>query len=352
MRIEFVEPFDHYPASLLSSTAGAFGTQWIAITATNGPSLVTGLDGTGKSLLIPRGLQSNNYRRPFVTPDSKLSLHFAFSFDTLQSITGDFQSIPFICVDDEAGVQQFALGMDINGRMRLYGEGGAQVALSSRVFNSGTVYRCSLTADASVANATVISLAVNSTTPDANFNAITVDAQDTASQLFGGLHLRQTHNEYDVTIDDIVVGLEECVLWGPLEVALQPPNLDSAVTWTRSAGATNFGNVDDIPFTGDADYNYSSTVGQKDKFGITDPIRVPETIVAVSQLTLARKEDSATRKIRNVLTKAGVDYNGADQDMSESYYHHWEHWELDPATVAAWNPADFAALESGYENRL
>lgn len=350
MRIEFVEPFDHYPSTLASSTPGAFGTQWPNVMVANPPSLVTGLDGTGKAFKFPQGVQGGLIRRPFVTPHGKLSLHVGFMLDNLGVNSGTTE---WLVMYDENRNRQFSLAFTPAGRMRLKGEGNAILATSARLFNPGTAYRMSLAADLTAADASNIKIAFNSSDLDANFNNITIDAQDSTSQLFGEIQFNQvSSSEYDWTIDDVVVGLEENVIWGPLEVAMQGPNADTLAQWSRSAGATNFGNVDEIPFTGDTDYNFSSTVGNKDIFGIVDPTRTPEFIIAVSQLTLARKEDSATRKIRNVLRKAGIDYNGADQDMSESYFHHWTHWVQDPATVAAWNPADFAALESGYENRL
>lgn len=349
MRFEIVEPFDQY-AAIQNAQPGGLGSEWY-LSAENIAimSMVLGIDGVGLALSIGNGSNGITARKPFAIPDEKMSLHFGMKLTNLQAS-------PIVhtnCVDvlDDTGAHQFGFKVNPLGKLLLRSN-GVVLATSERQLHVGVAHRICVTSDMTNANATQISVAIDSDTPDPNMDGLVVDAQATASQLHGGLMLRESHaTEHGTIFDDVVVGLEDCTLWGPLEVAMQAPTSDVENDWTRSAGANNYANVDELPFTGEADYNYSTVVGDRDMFGIADPTRTPEFIVCVSQLTLGRKEDSATRRIANVLRKGVTDYYGNDDAMIESYYHHWTHRALDPDTGLAWNPADFPALQSGYEHR-
>jgi hypothetical protein len=48
-------------------------------------------------------------------------------------------------------------------------------------------------------------------------------------------------------------------------------------------------------------------------------VHVPESILAVAIMTIARKEESAVRKFREVLRMGATDYNGDEHNLAETY---------------------------------
>lgn len=357
LTLEIVEPFSQYPA--LVGVPGAMDSAWNTIGGGAGFSLVTGIDGTGKAIktTMSNAIMGSHFQRAFTANTNKITLHVAFMLTELGAWTGT--PPPFAIVLDENGLTQFGLGFNALGRMVMLGEGGVVVATSTTSFNVMQAYRCCLQVDMTSADATVIKMSVNEFGVfDAGFN-VTVDAQDQTSQLMAAFRLpyifanpQPQNSTYSIIIQDIILGRDECQDWGPMEVLIGPPTADVSVAWTRSAGTTNFGNVDEIPFNGDTDYNLSSTVGQQDIFDYQDPPHVPEFILSLSQLTIARKEDSATREIANVLKLAGGNHLGVNQALMETYSQVWTHWLLNPETGLQFTPAEFNAAQGGYEYRV
>jgi hypothetical protein len=358
LELTITEPMVQYPA--ISGVPGAFDTAWNSLGDNTPFSIVTGIDGTGKALRSTRsnGFISSGWVRAFKTPDSKLTMHFAFMLPFMGP-NPDFLTAPWSEILDNAGLRQFGLGFNALGKMIVIGEGGLVVATSGAGFITNQAYRCCLQVDMSAANATVFKMSVNETGNFADGFDVTIDAQDQATQIMAGIRIPYIYSSpgssqqsYDIILQDIIVGTGDCQDWGPMEVLLGPPTADIAVAWTRSAGASNFGNVDELPFTGDADYNSSSTIGQQDIFDYQDPPHVPEFILSLSQLTIARKEDSATREIANILKLAGGIHTGPNLPLMETYSQIWTHWLLNPETAAQFTPAEYNAAQGGYEYRV
>lgn len=83
-----------------------------------------------------------------------------------------------------------------------------------------------------------------------------------------------------------------------------PPVSDVEADFARSAGATNFANVDDIPAQ-NATYNFSATLNDQDLFGVAPMPSNPTKIFGVQLTTLAMKDEASTRAIRGLL-KSGA----------------------------------------------
>lgn len=344
MRYPLIEGFDYYASvSTFDTSMGAMNTRW------NMPgspeSIQPGLGGDGQSVRVTGGFGSTRFEFPF-DPVNKLTCHFAMKI-TLRS---SFTSREFLQFKTTLGVRQWGLGFDAAGRLLVYGEGDVVVATGNIPFITNQVYRCCLSADLSGAGK--FRLSINGE-EDMGLHSDAIDIQDDSSNLMGLISFGNagpgSGSDFNYLLDDVVVGIDECVDWGPLEVNTLPPTADVAVAWTRSAGATNFSNVDDLPFTIDTDYNSSSTVGQKDVFAYADAPHTPESVLAVQVMTLARKEESAVRKFREIIRIGGVDYNGTEHILAESYGHWFSTWILNPATGLAWTAAEINALQGGYE---
>jgi hypothetical protein len=234
--------------------------------------------------------------------------------------------------------------------LSLRGEGAAQVAISDYVLQVNQINRVSWSAD--IANG-IFNCSFNGV-PDAGLTRTGLDINDHPTDTTGGIILNGmmasgfgSHNAY--LFDDLILATGALADWGPQELNTMPVDSDIAVAWARSTGATNFSNVDELPFTADTDYNSSSSVGDKDCFGYTNPPATPESILAVALVTAARKEESAVRKFREFLRIGVTDYPGTEHSLLESYGRFISIWPTNPATAAAWTAPDVNGLTGGYE---
>ena len=209
-------------------------------------------------------------------------------------------------------------------------------------------YRLCVTAD-TTGGANLLSVSINGII-DVGLSINGLDIVDSAAaSTFAAVRMLGGGVNCTFQFDDLFVGLDECVQLGPKEILTSPADGTILGEFTRSAGASNHLNIDDIPSNLDVDYNHSNTLNQRDIFSFTNLTRVPESIVAIGMLTQARKESSATRKIRNIIKTGGVEYVGEEAALSESYLWVEDHWLTNPNTAVAWTGADRDAAEGGYK---
>lgn len=164
-----------------------------------------------------------------------------------------------------------------------------------------------------------------------------------------GFGTEQVNNAVGVHwIDDLYVVVDSLTLLGESRIQLLEPNINSAVQFTPSAGV-NYENVDDASVDGDGSYNFSNSVGDKDLFGFTDITVTPSVIHAVGLVMAARKEDSGTRTIKQ-LVKSGV-VTGAGDDYNLTVEYTWNRaiFNKNPATDAAWTKPEVNAMTAGYQ---
>jgi hypothetical protein len=336
MRFPIIEGFDHY---LAAGGDGGLNSAWNNYTTFPPAAFVLGLGGDGQACRLGTGGNQSGYQVAF--PDAnKLTFHFAFKLGTLIE-TGP-QSFVFLT---GAGSRQFGLRINIGGHLEVLGEATAVVATSTFAFIPNQVYRCCFQADLTTGN---IRCSINGE-DDAGLHQNGVDIQDDPASNLCGLFQFHQFGGNDAFIDDLILGIDECVDWGPQEVSTQPVSADVAVQFTPSTGVVNFANVDELPFNADTDYNYSNTVGQKDIFDYANSVHVPESILAVAIMTIARKEESAVRKFREVLRMGATDYNGDEHNLAETYGRTLSVWVMNPATGIPFTAAELNAARGGYE---
>jgi hypothetical protein len=251
---------------------------------------------------------------------------------------------------DGSGHQQLRIDVNSVGKMIFLGENEATMATSESNFLGNTVYRCCLTFDITGANAVNCTGSINGF-PDPGLEKTGVDLNDASAVSFGGFRIATWGTNEPAAhweLLDLIIGSGECVDWGPLEVLEGAPNVDIDVAWTPLSGTDNFAMVDEAPGDGDTTYNSTETLAAQDVFGFTDP-EVPEKIIALGAVLWHKKEDSATRIIRQLLRIEGVDYFGPDLYCSESYIRSVDAFTENPATLAEWEGSDLAPLQFGYE---
>lgn len=337
MRFPIMEGFDHYPAT---QGVGGLDSAWNNYALIPAAGFFAGLGGDGQCLRMGTSGSQSGYSQPI--PDAnKLTIHWAFKIGGgISVISGEF-----IQLCTASAGHQFGIGMDATGHLNVVGEANAIVATSAFAAIPNQVYRCCFQADLTTGN---IRCSINGD-DDAGLHQNGLDIQDDPVSNLCSLFRFHQWGGLDAYMDDLIVGIDECVDWGPQELNTLAASADVVAAWTRSAGATNFSNVDDLPFTGDTDYNTSSVVGQKDVFEYNNPPHTPASILAVQLMTIARKEESAVRKFREFLRIGGVDYNGDEHNLAETYGRWFSTWVVNPATGLAWTAGELNALQGGYE---
>ena len=152
-----------------------------------------------------------------------------------------------------------------------------------------------------------------------------------------------------VRFDDMYVR-DDTTRHGPCFWEYIPPNADTAdADGTPSTGATDFGVLDDNPWTL-TDYLSLSAAGDLtilDHAGLSDN---PVDIWAVQLLAGVAKMEAGDRTFRGVLKQGGTVYNGATTGYGSSGARllHW-HWETNPATASAWTTATVNSVDFGME---
>lgn len=128
---------------------------------------------------------------------------------------------------------------------------------------------------------------------------------------------------------------------------LTPSGAGNSAQFTPSTGS-NYQNVDDSTPDGDATYNSSATVGNKDTFAFTDPA-AGGTIKGLQFASYAKKSDAGSRSLAHVTRHSGTDYDEATVALGTAYAFVMQIQELNPGTAAAWTVSDLSNAEFGYK---
>lgn len=162
---------------------------------------------------------------------------------------------------------------------------------------------------------------------------------------------------YNAQVDDLYycdttagAGTNPCnTFLGDPRVYTQFPTSDGTVAWTPKA-STNWSQVSEVAFDGDATYNSSSTVGQQDIFNIGALPGTANTFLGVQVTVAARKDDAGARQINVVLKSGATTSTGTARNMTDTTYVYWsELFSVDPNTSASWTAANINASQPGYK---
>jgi hypothetical protein len=135
---------------------------------------------------------------------------------------------------------------------------------------------------------------------------------------------------------------------GPVRVQAVVPTSDVAADFTRSAGASNFGTVDEALPNNDTDYNASSTPGHQDVFGVGALSGPIGQVFAVQTRVRARKTDTGAVTLTPSVISDAVEEDGAPRVLGASYAEYTDIFPNDPSTSEPWDPADVAAAQVAY----
>jgi hypothetical protein len=108
--------------------------------------------------------------------------------------------------------------------------------------------------------------------------------------------------------------------------------------------ANNWDAVNEFVLT-DAEYTWTQTVGNEDLYAM-DPIITAANIFGM-QITGAWRQDDATQMKGHSLIKThGTIYEGADNELAQSYRYYRDVYELNPNTGVGWTAAELNAVQA------
>jgi len=123
---------------------------------------------------------------------------------------------------------------------------------------------------------------------------------------------------------------------------------NNAVQWDPLAGS-NWQEISQTSFPGDAAYNDTVTAGNTDlfNFGTVDIDLVG--VLGVQVTGTYRRTDSHAHTVTQPLNSAGVVTNGGTFSIGSSYAWRTDLYVLDPKTNASWTAPAVNSLIAGYE---
>ena len=119
----------------------------------------------------------------------------------------------------------------------------------------------------------------------------------------------------------------------------------SETAFTPSTGS-NYQNVNEIPETGDSNYNQSATLNDTDTYAFGD-LPSGTSIKAIQVNSIARKTSAGSRTFANVTRISGTDYPSSNFSALDTYSNYYNILEENPNTSSAWTTTDVNAAEFG-----
>jgi len=150
-----------------------------------------------------------------------------------------------------------------------------------------------------------------------------------------------------MSLDDVFITDSESL--GDRRVYTIVPGSDDSVQFTPSSGTNNSALVDELPTNNDTDYVESSTVGNKDRYNLTNLGITPLTVDCVAVNAINRKDDAGTKTVRAHIFSNATNSDGATTSPSTSYTNTQDIFALNPDGSVAWTGTSVDALKAGFE---
>jgi hypothetical protein len=338
MTIQYADSFGAYSAMADLQKAGysSSGLGSYNVNATAGRRANKAVRGSFAA--SPVGLT-----RAVDTPAAKIAVCVAFRISDISQAV-DTNGI-FLTFGDGT-VTHVGLSVLADGSVRAYrGDGTTLGTSATGLITSNTYYHLEVEVLVDASTGTVKVYLDGDTTPIIDGSALdTNNGGDDSISLIGFGADRAGSVVFDFC--DLVVRDGDSQL-GDVRVDYLPANANGNTNQFATQGSTTaYENVDDTT-PNDSDFNYSSTPGQVDQYGLADVSWSPSNIYAVIEKVRARKSDAGTRSIQHVLRSGSTDYTGATRALSttSAYYHNVR--EVDPNTTAAWGESGVNGAQVG-----
>lgn len=178
-----------------------------------------------------------------------------------------------------------------------------------------------------------------------------IDAQNTANPFVTRYALDPTSFLDDHYLADLTGSAPNNDFLGDIRVETLYPNAaGDEADFVPLVGA-NFQNVDDVGLPdGDASYNSSANVGDRDLYNLQNPATLSGTVHAVQTHVVARKTDSGVREIATVNKSGSTVTVGPAHTLGLSYLQYdGPIYEANPDTGIAFTLPEVQSLQAGVE---
>lgn len=154
------------------------------------------------------------------------------------------------------------------------------------------------------------------------------------------------------TDDTATTGRPDNSFLGDVKVEVLIPNADGTTNqWVGSDGnsAANWDLVNEVPVN-TSDYTGSSTVGQRDMWGMTNVGAQTSTVFAVQPAVYAAKDDAGAATIKIIHTDgSGTVVSSTDKALSTGYDYYWDDLRKVRPGGGAWTATEANVLQVGVE---
>lgn len=193
-----------------------------------------------------------------------------------------------------------------------------------------------------------------------HWNVTGIDTQNTASNTADAFRWQSEASEMGLFLANIVIadgqddGLDPPFnqLLGEFVVGKISPNADGDAKQFNPVGdPNNWENVNDYPNPdNDANYNETSTSGNKDIFNYEDVNNIPgDVIYGINLRTKARKTDAGARTLKHIIKPSTVEYEGYEHGLLSTYSWFSDSIERNQDTNDRYTETEINAHQFGYE---
>lgn len=337
------DSFDFYGAT--SEAAGLWDGFGTALLSANTRFVV------GQSCAPTTTLNQVGFIKTFTGNSSTVFLSFAWGMSTALGATNRFQEFRFY---DSATIQ-CSLVFDNDGTVSLrLGDNGAVIAGPFTCFSGSASIAWTHLQFKIVFSNTVgeFHMRRNGNTVD-DATATGLDNCSNANEFINKIDTKCLQSaSSQIYIDDFwmfnntVVAGEPSDWLGDIRAVQIMPNSDSVVAFSRSAGATNFSNVDEL-ISASADYVFSSAAGTVDQYGNAGFAIAPSSILGLAIREIGLKTDAGVRTAGIRIKSGATTVDSAGVAIGTTAQSVVMNADVDPNTGVAWTAANVAALLFG-----
>ena len=279
----------------------------------------------------------------------------SFGFDVKLEALGTAGPIRFMAVDvttSAPGTNQcFALAVDTNGDVLVYGAGGSLRATLTVGVAAATWYHFEVVMQTSVSG--VANIYMDGIFVGSGSSIFDNGTSQHKLHLYKGAdhstdQLAGKYVDFDNVYADQVSGGTATAALG--RTVVKPLLATSGGVNSEWTGA--FTDVDDPIGSSDGDTTYIdvNTPNKISDFNVTD-VETGVEVYAVKAHVEARKTNDESGSVRPIVLSSGTQGNGTDVPLTTSYVKSEAIFELNPATGTAWDVASANAMTIGVESR-
>jgi hypothetical protein len=186
------------------------------------------------------------------------------------------------------------------------------------------------------------------------------NTRNTANTWLDQIRLQGGQTLYQAWWSDIIIfdtnGSAPNDFLGNKRVYTLAPNSDSVLgggnqfsTQPSQSAGSHYLNINEEPPNDDTSYNYDSTVGHRESYGVPDLPAGATGVTGINIWGRARIDDATPHSFRLASRSVAADAFSANINLAASHTYYSFFQAVDPNTSAAWLAADVGTSEIGFD---